>query len=324
MKRRHNHSYLDYAYYNLGRALGRAKFFSGGLGDKNFLDTIDYRLTNLGGFSQAPVILKKIGHHYEGRFLSPYSSVLPNESKWAYFKFFPPKNLNKLSPIVIQTAATGDEGHENRLKGFKPLIKKGMGTLILEIPFYGLRRPAGQHAAFLKTYSDFWKMCLASIEEGILLSRWLYSQGYRHIGITGVSMGGNVVSLMSPQLDFPHALIPCIPSHSPAPVFLQGHLSGSVDWERLEADMRGARGYLRETMEICDIRRWNAPDSKYTQLILAKHDGYIPKESSQIIIDHWAGVPNQWLETGHVGTVTLKARSYIAAIENVMNLLREL
>ena len=74
-----------------------------------------------------------------------------------------------------------------------PLLKEeGIGAVLLENPFYGSRKPAGQVRSQLNHVSDLFVMGLALICECLVLLNWLEGEGLGPVGLTGVSMGGHV------------------------------------------------------------------------------------------------------------------------------------
>jgi len=99
---------------------------------------------------------KRFVHHkdltVEGDFLSPMVKYLgefiPEEAQTAKFQMILPKKWShpKLKPICIHLAGTGDHFFgRRRILMAKPLLKEaGIGSIILENPFYGYRKPLGQ------------------------------------------------------------------------------------------------------------------------------------------------------------------------------------
>ena len=82
-----------------------------------------------------------------------------------------------------------------------PLLKEeGIGAVLLENPFYGSRKPAGQVRSQLHHVSDLFVMGLALILECLVLMKWLEGEGLGPVGLTGVSMGGHVSSKPSHAL----------------------------------------------------------------------------------------------------------------------------
>ena len=94
---------------------------------------------------------------------------------------------------VVHLAATGDHGYSRRLLAYAlPLARQhNIASVILESPFYGIRKPSYQNRSKLKRLSDLLLLGKATIEESLYVLRWLdgIGQGQRNV-ISGVSMGG--------------------------------------------------------------------------------------------------------------------------------------
>ena len=54
--------------------------------------------------------------------------------------------------------------------------------MVLESPFYGKRRPAGQQGSRLLRVSDLLVLGRATIEESLCLLDWVQRQGYGKLG----------------------------------------------------------------------------------------------------------------------------------------------
>ena len=79
----------------------------------------------------------------------------------------------------------------------KPLIKEyGIGSIILENPFYGVRKPAEQVRSSLNNVSDIFIMGGCLILESLALFNWAERMGFGPLCVTGISMGGHVSSLL--------------------------------------------------------------------------------------------------------------------------------
>lgn len=74
----------------------------------------------------------------------------------------------------------------------KPLLKQGIGSIILENPYYGYRKPLDQVRSCLFNVSDIFVMGGCLILECIALLHWCERLGYGPLGVTGLSMGGHV------------------------------------------------------------------------------------------------------------------------------------
>lgn len=93
-----------------------------------------------------------------------------------------------------------------------PLLKEwNIGSIILENPFYGLRKPREQKYAYfppknelavtfnnlfrrscLHNVSDIFVMGGCLILESMVLFHWCQRNGLGPLGVTGISMGGHV------------------------------------------------------------------------------------------------------------------------------------
>lgn len=71
----------------------------------------------------------------------------------------------------------------------KPLLQQGIGSIILENPYYGLRKPANQVRSSVHYVSDIFFMGACLIFECIVLLNWAETLGFGPLGITGISMG---------------------------------------------------------------------------------------------------------------------------------------
>jgi hypothetical protein len=102
------------------------------------------------------VITKKLadssdGILYEGTFLSPLATlcpgILPKEAESARFELLlPQKWKGNSKPLYINMAGTGDHFYWRRRYLFAfPLLKTGgIGSVLLENPYYGSRKPRDQ------------------------------------------------------------------------------------------------------------------------------------------------------------------------------------
>lgn len=165
----------------------------------------------------------------EGHFISPVAKhipgLLPKESEKARFQVITPTKWREKDkkPICIQLAGTGDHFYWRRRSFMaKPLIHEHcIASVILENPYYGLRKPADQVRSSLKHVIDLFIMGASLILESSVLLHWCERQGYGPLGITGVSMGGNMASLAATIWPKPLAVIPCLSWSTASCVFTQ-------------------------------------------------------------------------------------------------------
>ncbi|XP_052738959.1 protein ABHD18 isoform X2 [Bicyclus anynana] len=130
----------------------------------------------------------------------------------------------------------------------KPLLKEaGIGGIILENPFYGLRKPTDQIRSSLHNVSDIFVMGGCLILESLVLFHWCERNGLGPLGVTGLSMGGHMASLAATNWPKPLVLVPCLSWATASAVFLQGVMSQSINWDLLE-DQYLSDGVYREKL----------------------------------------------------------------------------
>lgn len=135
-----------------------------------------------------------------GSFESPISADLPEMEniRRVRFQIVVPKQgfeaaLSANMPFVIHLPATGDEGFGRRREMIaKPLLQRGVASILLQIPFYGQRRFPGQTGPGLMFLQHISEQSLGATMEAIALASWIKSltSNKSPIGFTGVSYGG--------------------------------------------------------------------------------------------------------------------------------------
>uniref|UniRef100_A0AC35U7Z0 Hydrolase_4 domain-containing protein n=1 Tax=Rhabditophanes sp. KR3021 TaxID=114890 RepID=A0AC35U7Z0_9BILA len=114
-------------------------------------------------------VIKKDHLCVEGEFISPVANytpnILPKESHVCYWKGFFPlvKDARK---VVIHLAGTGDHTYVRRQWGFSDLLlKSNVGSILIENPYYGKRRPQKQFRSSLMNVTDLYIMGAALMTE---------------------------------------------------------------------------------------------------------------------------------------------------------------
>ena len=303
----------------------RRLFFRKGWGDLDLLKGIDRA-----GISVSPS--KEINIRWEdarlwgevsirqGAFRSPYDGPgFPVESRTGYVELILPRGSPPEVPVCLHFAATGDEGFGRRRAALAlPLAKRGIGSLILENPFYGKRRPPDQHRKMLNRFSDLWTMGRATIAEGQSLMLMLRAAGHTRLGTCGISMGGHMAAQVGALSPEPVAIAACITPHSAGAVFTEGVLKNYLAWEILNRQLDGqgpAIDFMRALLDGTDIRHYPLPGKpEAVCLVAAARDAYIPPESVSILHRHWPGSSLKWLNTGHVGAFLFHRRDFLEAV----------
>nr|CAG4637122.1 EOG090X08BF [Ceriodaphnia reticulata] len=246
-------SKLDRVYRNLVLS----KFFVRGWGNpENIKRLFDFRkivsdrekCQGLVDSQHKVTIVKEEDHkHYtilNGHFQSPFAyhlpGLVPEESETAHFQILLPKQWkwsNGHKPMVVQLAGTGDHFFwRRRILMGKPLMNEwNIGSIILENPFYGLRKPREQKLSCLHNVSDIFVMGGCLILESLVLFHWCERNGLGPLGVTGASMGGHMASLAASSWPKPVVLVPCLSWSTASSVFTRGVMSGAIDWSLLES-----------------------------------------------------------------------------------------
>lgn len=193
--------------------------------------------------------------------------------------------------------AWNDHGYGSRLKLARRLARRGIGSLILENPYYGQRRPEPDVEQPIRTVADFSLMGLGAITEG----RGLLAAHRDHvdIGVSGYSMGGNLAALVAATTPGPLATAPLAASHSPGPVYLDGVLRNGIAWEALQGPADPA-GELRRRLTAVSALRLPAPEHSATSVIVAaRDDGFVPLGAVRDLHRHWTGSELREVRGGH-------------------------
>ncbi|XP_044019208.1 protein ABHD18 isoform X2 [Aphidius gifuensis] len=196
-------------------------------------------------------------HIIEGCFETPFERHLPNimpeQTKTSYFQLILPRRWtsHKAQPVCLHLAGTGDHYFWRRRNLIaKPLLKEtGIGSLLMENPFYGVRKPPDQIRSNLHNVSDIFIMGGCLIMESIVMLNWCEKQGFGPLGLTGLSMGGHMASLAATSWPKPIPLVPCLSWSTASPVFTQGVMSESIDWSLLQSQ------YFSDTMYHNDLSK---------------------------------------------------------------------
>jgi len=222
--------------------------------------------------------------------------------------------------MVVAFASWGDEGPTLRGRILGPLVRDGVGIVILENPYYGVRRPEGQRAGGLRTVSDFIRMQGSVLHEGRALVRWAQRQVQAPVGIFGFSMGGHIGATVATTLRTPVPLVIAAPPLCPSEPMSVGPLSTCVDWDALGGPTAGVRQQWVEIMDRFDVRQLPAPSRpELTRVIGCEHDGLVPSHHAHEIAQAWA-LPFEWQPVGHVGIALTRGRVLRRALRDVLGI----
>jgi len=211
--------------------------------------------------------------------------------------------------MCLLMAAWNDHGFDTRQLLADELLARGIGSLLLEIPYYGSRRVAADRAQPIQTVADFARMGIGAVAEGrAMLKR--FRREYT-MGVAGYSMGGNIAALIGATAGFPVAIAPLAASHSPGPVFLDGVISNGIKWESLGGESK-AREQLRRTLDAVSVLRLPVPPwTRAAVIVAAKSDGFVPAAATLSLHEHWPGSELRWQRGGHA-TLLWRKRAALA------------
>ncbi|CAB0003164.1 unnamed protein product [Nesidiocoris tenuis] len=219
----------------------------------------------------------------EGRFHCPFDlylpELLPKVVKTCHFQMLLPVKWESdhYKPVCIQMAGTGDHYYwRRRVLMAKPLLTEyRIGSIIIENPFYGVRKPPQQTRSILNNVLDIFTMGGCLIMEGMILHSWCKKIGLGPIGFTGYSMGGHMATLAATSIPEPVVLVPCLSWSTASGVFTEGVMSKAINWNLLhtqynedESFKRELKDTVRSLSEVCmtqSFERNSVQESKGTR-----------------------------------------------------------
>lgn len=198
----------------------------------------------------------------DGKFRSPHAIMFPNQLpgclQWARWRAYLPNTTRK--GVCIHLAGTGDHSYIRRELGFaKGLLEEGIGSILVQNPFYADRKPTSQFRSSLENVSDLFVMGAALISECNYLINWAISEGYGPMALSGVSMGGFMASLAATNVCAPIGVIPCMSWTTAAPAFTEGALRDAINYGQLQQKLED-RSYLDK---LCGIPNVDWVDEMY-------------------------------------------------------------
>lgn len=243
----------------------------------------------------------------DGSFRSP--ALLPAAARTGFVRWIRPPASSR---VCLHLAASNEHGYGRRASLAKQLAASGIGSLILENPFYGRRRVHAQGPP-IRTVAELLTMGSAAVQEGRALLVGAREQELG-VGVAGYSMGGNIAGLIAATFPGPLVTVPMAPSPSPAPVYTEGLLADLVDWDAL-GGRTVALPHLRSLLDEASILRFPPLASPELAIIVAaESDAYIPRDAVESIHRHWSGSELRWRRGGHLTLATIGRRHLVRAI----------
>lgn len=215
---------------------------------------------------------------------------------------------------AVVHAAWNDEDYRTRRRLADQLLEHGIGSVMIQHPFYGDRRREADIETPIAYASDFALMGRAAVLEGRALVRWLAERGHV-VGVTGYSMGGNIAGFVTATVDVPVASAPVAAAYSPGPVFIDGVLRHTIDWEALGGKTEENVETLSRFLHAPSILKFPAPAHAATAVLLAAtRDGFVPTGAASAVHRHWPGSKMDWVNAGHATLLWAKRDRILEAV----------
>jgi dienelactone hydrolase len=298
----------------VSRGPHRLRFFTDGWGDSAAIDA-----AGMPSGDPSPITIDWLSDSVDngigisvGIFESPVATLPDHARHGAVTRVLPEAGVDRM---VVLMAAWNEHDSRTRFGIARRLAQRGIGSLVLENPYYGIRRPADHDGQPIRTVADFFQMGIGAVTEGRGLLATVRKEGFTP-GVAGYSMGGNIAALVSSTMPFPVATAPLAASYSPAPVYLDGALRGGIDWASL-GGRSSAEPRLRETLLRASVLDRPAPDhARHAVMVSARSDGYVPPAATQALHAHWPGSELRWVGGGHATLLWMHKGALAAAIED--------
>lgn len=319
---------LDEMYYlaRKGTQDGRVALFHKGWGNQAALDAIDARWGRP-GWAPVPRISwnaredTRAGYVVGGRMESKvYADQLPAESRWVSVLLVRPrKEAGGERRGVVLAPTSREEGFRRRWACAKALRRQGMAVMMVDNPFMGERRPAGQVGVVLSHFADFPLTCAALAEECRSAVSWMLANGWDQVCVSGLSQGGFSAIVAALRSDTHRVLgVGGVPPHSAEPVIEEGVPGRMCAWDVLAEQCGGLEAAKRRMKPIFERTRIDHMDLSGTEprivVVGATRNRYVPMSSVQNIVEHLGDrCKAQWTAGGHVSAI-LERRVYTDAI----------
>ena len=275
-----------------------------------------------------------------GHFKSPLSHFMmlqPEVQTCHFWSCIPNKDCKA---TVIHFAGTGDHFFwKRKLFLSRHLLIHNIGSIIVENPFYGMRRPKGQFRSQLRYVSDLLILGGALVMEGSVLINHINEQKLGVPCLTGISLGGYSCSLAASNCETPIPVVPALSWTTASNVFTQGILSHVVTWKSLTSKISDLDSLIKNDLLVrgkthvdtgehttrdflFDILEQTTHLGKYTPLVdpelatvlVAAHDSYIPKNTDSLTENVWPGASKILLDSGHISAIFKHRDVYLQAI----------
>jgi hypothetical protein len=327
--------FLDVIYYQFFHRiqnLSGDRFFSDGWGDMGVMKQIQAQFQQSTSIPAIKVQWqhdwqKKQGAYWrDGVFETPryHKNVEDKVARAVFRTIMPFPNFD--SPLCIILATTGEEGFEVRQNSLsRALLEQGIGSILLEHPFMGKRRPHNRQSSRFQTFSELILYGGMVVDEARALVIWLHNLGVPKIGLFGISSGGHLAALAASDLKALDIVVPCLAPHSGVVAFTEGLLSRSCDWRALakasNCSLEEALKNARRLLEFTSIKNFPPPsEGTKIRIVAALKDCFVPHASTEELLRHWPTAKVQWLRGGHVSSIWKKQHIFQNTILNAFGI----
>ena len=251
----------------------------------------------------------------QGTFESPLARLLPPEARRAHVELLLPKVTRG---VCVLLAATAEEGFFRRRLFARHLLREGIGTLSLESPLYGTRRPDGQIGPRIRTVAEHFALNLATVDEGRALLRYLRAEVTPNVGVSGFSQGGFMGGFVAALSRFPLAAVLRGAGDAAAPVFTRDALASVLDWPSLVRDA-GSRAAANNLFEeaLSPVRISRHPILVLPEaaiLVYGRHDAFVVRHATLALARYWKGSEVRERHAGHVTQALFHRGSHTRAV----------
>jgi hypothetical protein len=295
------------------RYAARRPMFTGGWGEAALLDRFDaaFVASAEGGRRISWSAPHRRGRPFvrDGRFDAGLAD-LPAGARTAHVRHVGVED-NRAACVLL--AGSREEGFAMRESVYGPLALRGIDLLILENPYYGMRRPLSARSPSVPTVSDQVQMNVATLIEALALLGWARAR-YERLAVAGYSMGGHMAALTGVLHRAPIAIGAFATGACPSSIYTRGALARSVAFPALSARGDGAIE-LAGLFARADLTTLPAPAvPSAASLVAMEFDEYVLRSETERLAAHWPGASLRFEKAGHVTGILLRRTALRDAI----------
>jgi dienelactone hydrolase len=249
---------------------------------------------------------------YSVSFPSAFRSIYPENSIVPLTVFLPAERKGPIPVVVILHYLGARDLRAERRMG-KEFAQKGLGSVILTLPFHLQRTPAGHSSGELAIRPDPDHLIAMMTQSTLDVRRtvdWIFTRpefDSNHIGITGISLGALVASLS-------YAVEP---RFNRAALILGGVDLAHILWNSsiVVSDREKLRrlGYTESTLreKLASVEPQKLLEERKSGrafVIGARYDSVIPRIDVEKMIAALGTPQTLWIDTGHYGGIFVQNR----------------